>query len=1263
VGGDKISGDISAKGVSGSGHHIGHRIYKDPDYPYDVRGLDNPYLGLAAFTYAERAKYAGRERVVEQAVELLTTPGEQRTLLFITGASGSGKSSLAQAGLLPALEQHYGSDNLYRAVFRPSRHPIDSLLDALQRQVGLPIQTLERDQLPQAFATFLGQHIPSPQVLALIIDQFEELFSQADHAQRDQLFALLTSLPPFADLRAHVIATVRADYLPELFAHQALYDEAKRGIDLRVMTEDALRQAIQQPLIQHPDAKDKRFEDALLNRLASDAAADAAYLPLLQVTLARIWSGGLLKLSAYGTLTDAIQQQAEEVYTYRPDGPPRPEAEQQAILALLLELVDVSPTSDDRRDVRRRRLLSELLHAAPERRLLVTELATARLLSTGRETRAGAEVEVVDIIHESLLVNWARLKQAIDAERETLQQRARFEMALHEWQVNEQQDVYLLTGVRLSEAEALDIQGDVALRNPVAQELLKRSVTQREERRKRELRRVQMVAVVLTVLLLLAGGAAWWAVDRQQVAEQQADIATSRQLAAQSVSQQESDPRLALLLAVQSDAITNTSESYSSLLSGLQFSPHLSATLTNHTDEVTSVAFSPDRQTLASSSRDETIILWDVASGEGRLTLRGHASRVESVAFSPDGQSLASASCGAFDEEQSGRCVQGEIILWDVASGARQATLQGHTDLVTSVAFSPDGQTLASGSGSGDGSIILWEVTTRQSKTTLKGHTWNVSSVAFSPDGHTLASSGGVLTEPGEIILWDLETRQRYANLEGHASRVNSVAFSPDGQTLASGSVDDSIILWNVASGKPIGQPLAAHTSFVLSVSFSPDGKTLVSGDRNKTIILWDITTEARVEEQLQGHIGSVNSVAFSPDGQTLASGSVDDSIILWDVASEAQSATLQGHTDLVTSVAFSPDGQTLASVSSDETIRLWDVASREQQSTLQGHTDAVWSVAFSPDGQSLASASCGAFDEEQSGRCVQGEIILWDVASGARQATLQGHTDLVTSVAFSPDGQTLASGSHDDSIILWDVASGKPISQPLQSPVDNNIIIVFSPYGQTVASGSPDDTITLWDATTGQSIGQPLQASIDRHSSIAFSSDGQFLAAANCARYESGGDVRVCLEGKITLWDMVTSEKIQVFTGHTSSIRDVVFSPDGMTIASSSSDGTIRLWEVTTSQPLGSFLIGHTHIVTSMAFSPDGMTLAAGSADGSIILWDVSVDSWKARACRAAGRNLSAEEWQRYLGDRPYELTCPDLPPHPSAVRPGMWDEGVNQE
>jgi hypothetical protein len=457
---------------------------------------------LAAFTYAERAQYAGRDRQIAEGIARLTTPGEQRVLLFITGASGSGKSSFAQAGLIPALEQYYQQRNwtVRNAVFRPSRQPLGMLSYALV-QLGMPA-TQFYDQ-PEKLFEFIQKYTPGQTINLIIIDQFEELFTQSEPAQRDTFFSLLQNLPRVADLRTHLVVTMRSDYLPELFVHKVFYDEAKRGIELRAMTEDELKQAIQHPLQQHSQAEGKHFEEALLERLITDAAADAAYLPLLQATLARLWAGGLLKLSAYGTLTDAIQQQAEEVYTYLPDGTSRPEAEQQAILALLLELVGVSPSDDTRRDVRRRRLLTEVLAHAPERRGLVTELATARLLSIGYETREGAEMEVVDIIHESLISNWARLRQAIAAQRDRLQQRIRFELALAEWLGHERNAAYLLTGVWLVEAEALDVQGDVALRSPIAQELLKRSVMQREMKRRKQLRILGVVTIIFMLMLII----------------------------------------------------------------------------------------------------------------------------------------------------------------------------------------------------------------------------------------------------------------------------------------------------------------------------------------------------------------------------------------------------------------------------------------------------------------------------------------------------------------------------------------------------------------------------------------------------------------------------------------------------------------------------------------------------------------------------------------------------------------------------------------
>jgi RNA polymerase sigma factor (sigma-70 family) len=283
-----------------------------------------------------------------------------------------------------------------------------------------------------------------------------------------------------------------------------------------------------------------------------------------------------------------------------------------------------------------------------------------------------------------------------------------------------------------------------------------------------------------------------------------------------------------------------------------------------------------------------------------------------------------------------------------------------------------------------------------------------VWSVAYSPDGKTLASGSPDPT----IKLWDVKTGKEQATLKGHTDRVWSVSFSPDGKTLASGSWDQTIKLWEVATGKEQAT-LKGHTFAVLSVAYSPDGKTLASGCGDNTIKLWDVKT-GKEQATLKGDIFSVWSVAYSPDGKTLASGCGNNTIKLWDVATGKERATFQGHTSSVRSVSFSPDGKTLASGSDDKTIKLWDVATGKEQATLKGHTDRLQSVSFSPDGKTLAS---GSNDKT---------IKLWDVKTGKEQATLKGHEHWVRSVSFSPDGKTLASGSNDKTIKLWDVKTGK---------------------------------------------------------------------------------------------------------------------------------------------------------------------------------------------------------------------------------------------
>ncbi|WP_445630574.1 WD40 domain-containing protein [Nostoc sp. DSM 114167] len=539
-------------------------------------------------------------------------------------------------------------------------------------------------------------------------------------------------------------------------------------------------------------------------------------------------------------------------------------------------------------------------------------------------------------------------------------------------------------------------------------------------------------------------------------------------------------------------------------------------------------------------------------------TLEGHSDRVINVAYNPNGQQLASAS---FDTT---------IKIWDVASGQLLNTLKGHGDDVKSVTYSPNGQQLASASA--DKTIKIWDAHSGQLLKSLSVSDV-VISVTYSPNGQQLASA----SDDNTIKIWDAHSGKLLKSLTGANSSVISVTYSPNGQQLASASADKTIKIWDVGSGKLL-KSLTGHSDVVISVTYSPNGQQLASASADKTIKIWDVDS-GKLLNTLKGHSDVVSSVAYSPNGQQLASASHDDTIKIWDVDSGKLFNTLKGHSNMVFSVAYSPNGQQLASASADSTIKIWDVGSGQIPNTLKGHRDGVSSIIYSPNGQQLASAS---YDKT---------IKIWDVRSSqlVKSLSVSGQ---VNSIVYSPNGQQLASASNDNTIKIWDVSSGQLLKTLTTGDSTTVNSVAYSPNGQQLASASDDNTIKIWDINSGQLL-NTLKGHGDEVSSIAYSPNGQQLASASWDK-------------TIKIWDINSGQLLKTLTGHSNMVSSIAYSPNGQQLASASYDNTIKIWDVSSGQLLKT-LTGHNSYVFSVAYSPNGQQLASASWDKTIKIWDVS--------------------------------------------------------
>ncbi|WP_189929607.1 nSTAND1 domain-containing NTPase [Streptomyces sulfonofaciens] len=1159
--------------------------------PRDADAAGSPYRGLARFEVDDAALFFGRDRLVDQVAGL----ARRRRFAAVFGPSGSGKSSLLRAGLIPRLR---GTDDpaLRPAAVRvltPGDRPMRTHGERLSARPGGEGDTW------------------------LVVDQFEELYTLCRDPGERVAFVdrLLAAVEPGSRLR--VVVAVRADFLGHCTEHAGLTAVLQDATVLTgQMSGDELREAVVRPAA----AAGLIVERSLTARIVAEVEGEPGALPLMSHALLETWRrrrGRALTEAAYeaaGGLHGAIARTAEGVYgRFSP-------AQADVARRVLLRLVTPGDgTPDTRRPADRGELgLTEAGGGAA----VLEALVAARLLVTDEDT--------VDLAHEALITAWPRLRGWIDAERDRLRVHRQLSEATRSWLQLDRDPGVLYRGSRLTAAEdAFPASGrDRDLTGPERAFL---SASAQQRRRGVLLRR--SVTALVAALALIASGTAVVALQQRATARAERNTAVFNQVATEADQLRGSQSSLAARLDLAAYRMRATAKLKTRLTTDA--GAVLSTALAGPKDIVTSVAFSPDGRTLAATGYDRRLRLWNVARpGRPRLLRElptGHTDFVDAVAFSPDGRVLATAG-----EDHTVR-------LWDVRDPARPrhlgAPLTGHTDYVETVAFSPDGRTLASAGG--DRTVRLWDVTDpgrpRRLGNPLRGHTDFVTTVAFSPDGRTLASSADDHT----VRLWDVSSpahaRRLGTPLTGHTAAVWSVAFSTDGRTMATGGFDEAVRLWDVhdpARPRQLGEPLTSHTAPVWSVVFSPDGHTLASGGADDTVRLWNVENPAYplpLGGPLTDHTNGVWSVAFNRDGRTLASAGYDRTVRVWHLPD----TLLTGYTNPVNAVAFAPHGRVLATASSDDhLVRLWDVAGPGRPvlaARLTGPTGAVTSVAFSPDGHTLAAGSADR------------TVLLWDVRDPARPrrlgAPLTGHGDAVDAVAFSPDGRTLASASEDNTARLWDVRDpARPApAGVLRGHGDAVTSVAFSPDGHTLATASEDNTARLWNVAQPRRaapLGAPLDGAIDRVMSVAFSPDGATLAAGSADRTVRLWDVR----------DPARPALRRTLTGHTDAVTSVAFSPDGHTLASGGSDQTVRLWDVrdpARAAAWGQPLTGHVDTVTSVAFSADGRTLASGSYDVTVRLWPLDMDRVIRQVCDGTGGALVPRQWERYVPQLPYRSPC----------------------
>jgi WD40 repeat protein len=1142
-----------------------------------------PYRGLLPYEQAHEAVFHGRGRLTATLAGTLAQAG----LVMVTGASGAGKTSLLQAGLVPALArgvQVPGSSSWLRIAMTPGTRPLAELSDRLAQLDDRDPAVIRKGlaDAPGDAHLLISEIVQAAGAagaarLALVVDQFEEIFAATgeDGARERAAFidAVCAAATSPAGARgeppALVVIAVRGDYWDRCAAYPELVRAMQHDqVVVGPMTDADLRQVITGPaeasgLTVEPDLVEAILAD--LRSAADGGPGGPGALPLLSQALMLTWErreGAQLTRHGYedagnrAGITRAIEVTAETAYRGLTE-------DQQAIAREAFRRM--TAMGPDRRPVRRAATSREL-HSGrpksewPEVDAVLEAFARGRLLVL--------EGDRAEIAHDVLLQAWPRLRGWLEEDETSMILYGQLAEDTARWRSSGGDRAQLYRGVQLTATlQAARVWDADPGRYPAlttSEADFLRASGRALARGRWRLRALAGMAAVLVIAALAGAGIA--VKNARTSAAQQSTTNASQRLAAQSTALDAADPVTAALLAGAAWRLAPTAQARYSLLQSL--AQPVRSVLTASSGVVTALAYSPDGTTLAAGYSGGAIRLWDLASHRP-ISATSWGATPLALAFTGGGKELEVADAAA-------------VGTWNLTDQTRIAArpfaspAQGNA-----VAFSPDGQTVAAGSA--DGNIQLWDTATQQEAgTALVADSAQLAALAFSPDGKLLATGG----QDGAARLWDVATGSQVGTTMATGDAVSALAFGTGGTTLASAESDGATELWNVTTQAQTGAALTVQGSAgVSALAFSPAADALATGNGNGSIQLW-------------------NPAGFHQPSAPLALGSV------------GVAATAARHTP----AAFSAGGGLLATSNGHGTVRVWNVTGRRPVGLPMGSYHTVTGLALSPDGKTLAVAGSG--------------VQLWRTATGQRLGTTlpPAGNRRYRAVAFSPDGTTLATLGGDGTARIWDVATQQQAGAPMtvDGPGTAGGAVAFSPDGRTLATAGAGGQVELWSVATRQRLGKPMAAGPGT-AMLTFSPDGVTLATT-------------ASDGSVRLWNVTTQQEIGApMTADAQPVYAAAFGPGGSILATAGGDGSVRLWDVATQQEIGAPMTADIQPVYAAAFGPRGSTLATAGGDGAARIWNVAFPANLLQAaCGIANVSLTRQQWADYAGTQPFQQVCP---------------------